>query len=111
MKNALVLGGGGSRGAYQIGVWQGLLEMDIPIDIVTGTSVGAINGCMVAQNKFDAALSLWKEIETNKVFDLNVDETLPQKRKIMQTAQRFLPTISGAAAATTSRCGVCCSSM
>ncbi|MCI9626636.1 MAG: patatin-like phospholipase family protein [Clostridia bacterium] len=90
MKNALVLGGGGSRGAYQIGVWQGLLEMEIPIDIVTGTSVGAINGCMVAQNKFDAALSLWKEIETNKVFDLNVDDTLPQKKKIMQTAQRFL---------------------
>lgn len=90
VKNALVLGGGGSRGAYQIGVWQGLLEMDIPIDIVTGTSVGAINGCMVAQNKFDAALSLWKEIEMNKVFDLKVDDALPQKKKMMQTAQRFL---------------------
>ena len=32
MKNALVLSGGGSRGAYEIGVWQALREMGITID-------------------------------------------------------------------------------
>ena len=37
---ALVLAGGGSRGAYQIGVWQALREMGIEYQIVTGTSVG-----------------------------------------------------------------------
>ena len=42
-KTALVLGGGGSRGAYEAGVWQALTELGIEIDIVTGTSVGAIN--------------------------------------------------------------------
>lgn len=40
MKTGLVLGGGGSRGAYEIGVWQALRELGIGIDVVTGTSVG-----------------------------------------------------------------------
>ena len=45
-KTALVLGGGGSRGAYEAGVWQALTELGIEIDIVTGTSVGAINAAL-----------------------------------------------------------------
>ena len=44
MKTALVLGGGGSRGAYEIGVWKALNELNIHADIVTGTSIGALNG-------------------------------------------------------------------
>jgi NTE family protein len=69
IKTALVLGGGGARGAYEIGVWQALREMDIPIDIVTGTSVGAINGAMIVQDAFEEAVTLWKKIETHMVFD------------------------------------------
>ena len=68
-KTALVLGGGGARGAYEIGVWQALREMDIQIDIVTGASVGAINGAIVAQDSFDLALNLWREIQTDMVVD------------------------------------------
>ena len=75
-KTALVLGGGGSRGAYEIGVWQALRELGIPIDIVTGTSVGAINGALIAQNAFDLAVSLWKEIETPMVFDVDIKDIL-----------------------------------
>ena len=41
MKRAIVLSGGGSKGAYQIGVWKALKKMHIDYDIVTGTSVGA----------------------------------------------------------------------
>ena len=74
-KNALVLSGGGSRGAYEIGVWQALRELGIPIHIVTGTSVGALNGAMVAQGDFELAVDLWKELETHMVFDLKEDET------------------------------------
>ena len=48
-RTALVLSGGGSRGAYQCGVWQALSELGIKIDIVVGVSVGAINGAMVVQ--------------------------------------------------------------
>jgi len=69
-KIALVLGGGGSRGAYQIGVWQALTDLGIKPDIVVGTSVGAINAAMVAQGDVDYTSQLWKELETDVVFDV-----------------------------------------
>ncbi|MCI8608929.1 MAG: patatin-like phospholipase family protein [Firmicutes bacterium] len=69
-KTALVLSGGGSRGAYEAGAWQALAELGKHIDIVTGTSVGAINGAMVAQGDLELTIKLWKEIETHMVFDV-----------------------------------------
>lgn len=70
-KNAFVLSGGGSRGAYELGVWQALRELGIPIHIAAGTSVGALNGAMVAQDDFELAVRLWNELETHMVFDLD----------------------------------------
>lgn len=52
---ALVLAGGAARGAYEVGVIQHLLEevprdlgRDVPLDILCGTSIGAVNGCALA---------------------------------------------------------------
>lgn len=73
-KQALVLSGGGSRGAYEIGVWQALREMEIPIHIVTGTSVGALNGAMIVQNDFELAVELWQELKTCMVFDIGPEK-------------------------------------
>lgn len=73
-KTALVLSGGGSRGGYEAGVWQALRKLEIPIDIVTGTSVGAINGAMVAQDKLELSLQLWEELETYMIFDVDVKD-------------------------------------
>ncbi len=69
-KTALVLGGGGSRGAYEVGVWQALTELGIKIDIVTGCSVGAINAAMVVQGDVELTARLWRELETHMVFDV-----------------------------------------
>lgn len=44
----LVLSGGGSRGAYHIGVIQYLAEINIKIDVVSGASIGALNGAFIA---------------------------------------------------------------
>ena len=63
-KTAFVLSGGGSRGAYEIGVWKALKELGVEIDMVFGTSVGAINGAMVAQDEPELAEKLWKQMET-----------------------------------------------
>ncbi len=76
MKIGLVLGGGGSRGAYEIGVWQALRELGIDIDVVTGTSVGAINGALVCQGSFDLAVDLWRQLETHMVFDVGEDKKI-----------------------------------
>lgn len=89
-KVSLVLSGGGSRGSYEIGVWQALNELGIPIDIVTGTSVGALNAAFVAMGDFDAAMKLWKEIETSMVFSVDVDETLPLKQRVAATVKCFV---------------------
>ncbi len=70
-KTALVLSGGGSRGAYEVGVWQALTRLGIDIDIVTGSSVGAINGAMIAQGNLDLTIKLWKEMETHMIFDVD----------------------------------------
>ncbi len=69
-KTALVLSGGGSRGAYQCGVWQALTELGIRIDIVVGVSVGAINGAMVVQGDAVKTANLWRQIETDQIFDV-----------------------------------------
>lgn len=46
----LVLQGGGALGAYQVGVYQALHEAGIEPDWVIGTSIGAINGGIIAGN-------------------------------------------------------------
>lgn len=74
-RTALVLGGGGARGAYQIGVWQALRELGIEIDFVCGTSVGAINSAIIAQDEFDIAVALWKELNSEMIFDIAPDKT------------------------------------
>lgn len=45
---AFVLGGGGVLGASEVGMLQALLEAGVVPDLIVGTSVGAINGALVA---------------------------------------------------------------
>ena len=58
MKRAIVLSGGGGKGAYQIGVWKALRKKKIHYDIVTGTSVGALNGALMTQKEYHKAVLL-----------------------------------------------------
>ena len=70
MKKALVLAGGGARGSYHIGAWQALREMGFKPDIVTGTSVGSLNGTLVALDDLDLAKSMWLSIDDRDVMDI-----------------------------------------
>ena len=65
---AIVLSGGGSKGSYQFGVWKALRKLHIKYDIVTGTSVGALNGALMVQNKFHKAIKLWSKINMELLF-------------------------------------------
>src|ERR1700729_2491048 len=47
---ALVLQGGGALGAYQAGVYQAIHEARIEVHWLCGTSIGAINGALIAGN-------------------------------------------------------------
>lgn len=70
MPKALVLAGGGARGSYHIGAWQALIEMGYKFDIVTGTSVGSLNGTLVVLDQFDVAKSMWLSIGDHDVMDI-----------------------------------------
>ncbi|HEY5557870.1 patatin-like phospholipase family protein [Acetobacterium sp.] len=67
----LVLSGGGAKGAFEMGVWKAIRECDYPIGAVIGTSVGAINAAMIAQNNFDAAMEFWSKITITHVLNLS----------------------------------------
>lgn len=67
MKYAIALGGGGAKGAYQIGVWKALKEMNIEIQTVLGTSVGAINAAAISLDKYEEAKVLWEQLDYSKI--------------------------------------------
>lgn len=67
-KRALVLSGGGGRGAYHVGVLRFLEEHEWFPDVVVGTSIGAVNGAALASGHSALSLwSLWKRLETEDV--------------------------------------------
>ncbi len=68
---ALVLSGGGARGAYQIGVWKALKQLDINITGSYGTSVGAINAAAVVLKEYEQAKTLWLNIDYDDVMELS----------------------------------------
>lgn len=70
---ALVLGGGGSKGAYEIGVWKALNELDMKFDLVCGTSIGAMIGVLYVQQDYEKALKLWNELKVEDVMANGVD--------------------------------------
>ena len=63
----LVLQGGGALGAYQVGVYQALHEAGVEPDWVIGTSIGAINGAIIAGNPIETRLdrlnAFWRRVE------------------------------------------------
>ncbi|MDW7667380.1 MAG: patatin-like phospholipase family protein [Bacillota bacterium] len=63
----LVFEGGGAKGAYQIGVWKYLNEINIKIDGVVGTSVGAINSAAFAMGNIDSAVKMWSDLSIEKI--------------------------------------------
>lgn len=78
----LVLGGGGAKGAYEIGVWKALRELEIPLIAVAGTSVGALNGAIIVQDDYDKAFELWNSISVEAVISMNkeISDLEPHKK-------------------------------
>ncbi len=73
MTRAFVLGGGGVLGAVEVGMLRGLLENGVRPDLVLGTSVGALNGAMVAKDPtpqvVQRLVELWRSAaETRDVY-------------------------------------------
>jgi NTE family protein len=69
---AYVLGGGGVLGAAEVGMLQALFEHDVRPDLIVGTSVGAINGALVAADPTPSAVDrlrgMWEELASQRIF-------------------------------------------
>ena len=68
VKTALVLSGGGFKGAFQIGALDylreaGLVDPELHFDVVAGISAGALNGAFVASRRYDLLKTIWRRIE------------------------------------------------
>ncbi|MGL4742146.1 MAG: patatin-like phospholipase family protein [Sarcina sp.] len=72
MKVGLVLSGGGGKGAYELGVWNALGELGLQqyVEVISGTSIGAFNAVLFAQNDPDKAVALWDEVSMDKLIPL-----------------------------------------
>lgn len=77
LKVGLVLSGGGAKGAYQVGVLKALRELGTRVDAVSGASIGALNGAILASSPdLDTGIrrleELWATLAQRSPLDLKV---------------------------------------
>lgn len=75
-KSGLVLSGGGAKGAYEVGVIKTLARLGFKVDAVSGASIGALNGAVVAaspnlQVAADVLEAVWTGLDSESVLKLN----------------------------------------
>lgn len=64
---ALVLSGGGAKGAFQVGALQVLKEQGVTFDAISGVSVGTLNGAMLATGQFAELVTIWENLSPRQV--------------------------------------------
>jgi len=80
LKVGLALGGGGARGLAHIGVLKVLERENIPIDLITGTSMGAIIGGAYALKKDISAVEKIAQ-KYSKISEFNIDFSFSEKER------------------------------
>ena len=68
---ALILAGGGTRGAYQAGAWKALKDLEINVKAVMGTSIGSLNGALILQDDIDGMIDLYRNMELKNIMEIN----------------------------------------
>ncbi len=97
---AMILSGGGARGAYEVGVLSYIFDeltriLGAPpkIDILCGTSVGAINACFLAAHLGDPVLGLrrlvdlWSDLELTRVLGFGIRQVVTLPRVLLGGAE------------------------
>ena len=65
----LALEGGGARGSYQVGAYKALVEADIHLKAIVGTSIGAINAAVICSGGLELLEEIWKSIDST-IFEI-----------------------------------------
>ncbi|MGD2205601.1 MAG: patatin-like phospholipase family protein [Anaerolineae bacterium] len=88
-KRALVLSGGGAKGVYEAGVLKACHHTHLRFDVLTGSSIGAINAVLFAEylrrqqldpndaeRYFEYFLSIWEDLDAANLVDFDLLEPL-----------------------------------
>ena len=67
---ALILSGGGAKGAYEAGSAAAFAERGLPFRIVAGSSAGALNAAMIVAGRADRLEALWRAVKKDQVYSL-----------------------------------------
>ena len=83
-KKAIVLGSGGSLGSYEIGCWKYLYEIGYEYNAVYGSSIGSVNGSLMAQglNMYPYAKKLWDNITIRDITEDDIEMNMDTSSKI-----------------------------
>lgn len=79
-KLGLVLEGGGAKGSYHLGAYKALAEIGYKFNGIAGTSIGALNGALIAQGDWKKAYDLWSNISNGKIYGINEEAFNSLKR-------------------------------
>ncbi|MEK3884741.1 patatin-like phospholipase family protein [Paenibacillus sp. PL2-23] len=85
-KLALALEGGGAKGAYHMGVVKAYREAGYTFDAIAGTSIGALNGAVIAQGDFEIGFGVWEQLDARSIFDISEEEYRLLMRRRLDTA-------------------------
>lgn len=70
---ALVLCGGGSRGAVEVGFYRAIRDLGLPVDFIIGSSIGALNGaCLAAGMRPERLAELWRDFRRREALRINL---------------------------------------
>lgn len=67
---ALVLSGGGAKGAWEAGLALALIEGGMPVSLVAGSSAGALNAALIADGRLDRLETTWRSLTRERVYTL-----------------------------------------
>ncbi len=99
-KVGLMLCGGGSKGAVEVGFYRALMELGVPIDGIVGASIGAINGAFIAAGTPAGQIAeLWQDVKFSHLFAFNwkllwnprKEVSLYKNHKLRRFLERYLP--------------------
>lgn len=88
----LVLAGGGTKGAFQVGVWKALKEIGIDVKAIAGASIGALNGALFLQDDFYSTVKMYEKIKIDnvmKVEGVNAEKNIFNLSNIFNLAADF----------------------
>jgi NTE family protein len=93
-KRALVLSGGGGRGAFQVGVFEHLESIGWKPDIIVGTSIGSMNAAVYAVGGIAQLQQMWESIRTkdmHRFFRMRPWKSLFDRAPWKRTLEKYVP--------------------